>query len=245
MKHLRPFRLMSALALGAACVVPAQAALLHFDGGLDTSLVPFAPLLTHGSEMQQDGFWIAMFSTKAGAAATDLVGALVDGADVANTCSGLVCPTNNGTQFLAALNDGLPDMGRLDGTGFKLKSFDASFIAAQGDLVLLTSMLLRVQGYNTVGDVIASEDFALPGPVAGGFSFATYTLGAAFAGTMVNEVAFWGYACTTATLCTRTLDKAQFALDNISTVPEPSSYALVGLALAGMGLARRRTQAAA
>lgn len=245
MKHLRPSRLLSALALGAACALPVQAAVINFDGGLDTNLAPFVPLLNHGSEMVQDGFWIDMFSTKAGANAADLAGALVDGADVANTCAGLVCPTNNGTQFLLAVNDGLPDIGRLDGGSFVLKSFDASFVAAAGDVVPATALVLRVIGYDNVGTAIGSQDFELPGPVSGGYTFSTYTVGAALAATELHEVAFWAYSCNAAGICSRAQDKAQFGLDNITTVPEPSSFALVGLAFAGMGLARRRTQAKA
>jgi hypothetical protein len=243
MKPSQFFRLLSALAVSAACALPAQATVLTFDNGLDTSLAPFAPLLTHESEMTQHGYWIDMFSTKAGRTNADLVGALVDGTDVNNTCAGLVCPNNNSTRFLAALNDGLPDIGKLDGTAFYLKSFDASFIAAQGDLILPTSLALVVVGYDAVGDVVAQEDFFLPGPVAGAFRFGTYTAGTALANARIFELAFWGYACTTATTCTRTLDKAQFALDNITVVPEPSSVALVGLALAGLFVARRQSQA--
>lgn len=237
---------LTQLAVAAAALVSvgvAQAVVLDFDHAIDTSFAPFAPLLNHTSEMQTQGYWVDMFSTKSGATAGDLVGALIDGADLSSYCVGLVCPTNNSTHFLAALNDGLPDIGRLDGATFKVTKFDASFIAASGDVVLPTALLLRVEGYGPTS-LLVSEDIYLPGPVAGAYSFATYTLGAAFANTAINEIAFRGYACTTPTTCTRSLDKAQFGIDNITAVPEPSAWLMLGVGLIGVGAMVRRRSAA-
>jgi hypothetical protein len=232
-------RLLAALALTVAAAVPAHAGpVVDFDAGLDTSFAPFAPLLSHTDAIVQGEYSILMISTKAGAAFGDLVGALVDGADSAGACVGLICPAN-GTQFLAALNDGVPDIGRLDGGYFRMQTFDASFIAASGNAIPATSLLLRVLGFD--GNAVAfQQDFFLPGPVNNGYSFSKYALSSLNATTDVTEIAFLGLACNAAGNCSRSLDQGQFALDNIAFVPEPGSLALFGLALAGLAAVRRR-----
>lgn len=234
---------VSGAALAAA--VPAQATVVTFDQGLDTSGVFFSPLLGHGDLMTQEGFAVGMYSTKAGAQAGDFVGALVDGNDVANTCFGVVCPTNNPTQFLAALDDGLPEFSRLDGGAFRLKQFDASFIAVLGATVPPVSLYMRLAGYDAAGDLLLLEDFLMPGPVAGAYSFSTYQLSAAFSSTDLHYLDFIAYACDASGNCNRGSNRAQFGLDNVTFIPEPSSLALAGLAFAGLMTLRRRQNAAA
>jgi len=234
------------LAVAAAALLSmgaAQAVVIDFDQAINSSFAPFAPLLGHGDEIQTQGFFVDVYSTKAGAAAGDLVGALVDGTDLANMCQGLVCPSNNATRFLAVLNDGVPVIGRLDNTAFKITQLDASFIAASGDVVLPTSLLLRLIGYSG-NTQMYSQDFFLPGPAAGAYSFATYSLSAANAAIGITELDIYGFACTTPTTCTRSLDKGQFALDNINAVPEPSEWLLMGLGLFAVGAVVRRRNAA-
>lgn len=235
---------LAAVALSAVAAIPAHAGpVINFDAGLDTSFALFPPLMTHGDAVVQGDYFVATASTKVGAqAGLDLVGTLVDGNDVASTCITVICPTNNSTQFLAMLNDGLPYIGRLDGAGFQIQSFDASFIAASGVVVPSTALLLRVYGFTADGGVFF-EDALLPGPVNGAYGFSTYALSDTFSGRSYIEVDFYGYSCDALGNCSRSRDTAQFALDNITFVPEPSSLALFGLAVAGLAVARRRRNA--
>ena len=220
----------------------AGASVITFEPGvLSTVNAPYAPLLTHFDEIDEGAYAMVPYSSKAGAQnGVDLVGALVDGSDVANTCAGLVCPTNNLSSFFVALNDGVLALLRGDGQpGVLVQKFDASFVAVPGDKVGATSLILRVDGYGASG-LLARNDFYLPGPAAdGSYSFATYTLDQSFANASIGEVDFYGYFCSGAS-CVRNLDKAQFALDNI-VVPEPAGLWLVMVAgLAAVGAKRRR-----
>ena len=240
------------LALSSCLIaVSAQAAMVDFDTDLDTSMAFLPPLMTHGDMLVQggaNGHWIQTLSLKDTAGFGDLVGAVVDGSDVANTCVEVVCPTNNSSNFLAMLNDAIPVIGKMDGGLMNLRSFDAGFIAFEGTPVAGISMLMRVVGF--VGaDVAFFQDFLLPGLQGGSLGFNTFDLDAANSQIGVNEVAFFGYACNAQGSCSRTNNSAQFGLDNVnfadgfSEVPEPASMALVMAGLMGLGALRRRNQA--
>ena len=237
------FRLALSTALSGA--LGAHAAVITFDGLEDSPLAPFMSmgLLGHNEEFYQAGMWIDPWSTKSLRQDHDLVGALVNGSDLTNTCSGVICPSNNATTFYAALNDSQLYLGNVDGSTFGMSSFDASFVAASGDVVPLTALILRVDGF-TDGVLTVSQDFSLPGPNAGAYSFSTYDFSTAFKAAQIDQVVFYGYNCDAAGLCGRASDKAQFALDNIdisvNAVPEPSQWLLVGVALVALGASTRR-----
>ena len=220
----------------------AQAAIVTFEDPIVPDAdAPFAPLYANGSAFLQGGFAFFTFSTKAGAGPADFVGSMINGADLANTCATVVCPTNNNTSFLGILNDGYLEMYQEEGRLFKASKFDASFIAPVGEVVGTTSLLLRAVGY--VGSTqVYSQDIYLPGPTNGAYSFASYSLSAANANKYVTELDLFGFYCSGAT-CSRSLDKAQFALDNIDVtpIPEPSTWMLMlGGLVAAAAVARRR-----
>ena len=224
----------------------AHATVVNFDGlAANQPFAPSLPFLTHGDGISQNGYAIDTYSTKAGAAlGVDLVGVLVDGNDVANTCFSVGCPTNNKTNFLGMLNDGLPEIYRVDGGNFKLMKFDASFMSADGLAIPGAAALLRFIGFSNNVQV-AVQDFVLPGPTNGVFSFSTYTLSSLFSTLDIDTIDIYGYACNAAGSCNRSSDTAQFALDNLTfadpvTVPEPGTWMLMGVALAGLAVSRRR-----
>jgi len=235
----KSLRLLAAITSAMLCTGAALAGpVITFENpGLTGA--PFAPLLSHGDYLIEGDFVMAMDAGKAGSSGNDLVGSLINGADP-SVCAILICPRNNATQYLAALNDGIPYLFKLDGSTFGLDGFSASFIANGITAPPAIAMLLRVQGFLGNG-LVAQQDFLLPGLVNGGLDFASYAFNSTFRG--LTEVDFIGYACNAAGSCNRTSDLGQFALDDISVIsaiPEPSTVALVGLALVGVGATRRR-----
>jgi len=238
---MRKFLRLVAVTSAVLCsATSALADLITFENP-DLTFAPSAPLLGHGDGIVEGDFVVGMDAGKAGASGNDLVGSLVSGADP-SMCLILVCPGNNPTQYLAALNDGIPYLLRLDGGRFGVSGFDASFIANGVTPPPSTAMLLRVQGF--VGNsLVAQQDFLLPGLSGGGLDFKSFSFNSTFGS--LTEVDFIGYACNGAGSCNRSNDLGQFALDNIAVIPEPSTWALVVLALGGVGAARRRRPAQA
>jgi len=235
------------LAVAAAALLSmgaAQSAVITFDGLSPSPLATNMPLLGDGDEFYQSGYFFAPFSNQPGALAGDLVGAIVDGADVANTCFSVACPTNNSTHFYTALNDGVLYMGSNSGAPFMLQGLSASFVGAAGDVFPSTTLILRAQG-SKVGGGSLTASINLPGPVGGAFSFANYSFNPTFANTPMTAIFFFGLACNSGGSCSAfSSDKGQFALDNISVVPEPSEWLMLGLGLLAVGAVVRRRNAA-
>jgi len=233
-------------ALALVSLGAAHSAVITFDGVADS---PFAPYLTggtgllgHGDEFYQSGFWIDPFSNAAVAQPGDLVGAIVDGTDVAATCFSVACPNNNSTNFFAGLDDGVLAIGAVNGNSFKVKGFDASFLGAAGDTFPATAGFLRLQGV-TAGNVAITQTYALPGPGSSAFNFNSYNTFGTFAATDFALVYVYTFACNNVGTCSAfSTDKGQFALDNFRTtdIPEPQTWLLMGVALAGAAVARRR-----
>jgi hypothetical protein len=243
MKKLFP-RLLAAAA-ATACLGVSHATVLTFDGLAESPFAPNMPFVGDGDEFYESGHYLYAFSNDAGSQPGDLVGAIIDGTEAGDTCLGLVCPTDNSTSFYALLNDGVLVVGRNDGNPLKMLGLSASFIAASGDVVPTTAGALRAQGITPGGASLTSTVF-LPGPVGGQYSFSDYSFSDAFTSTEFAYVYLFGFACDATGNCSAfTTNKAQFAIDNISVVPEPAQWLLMGLGLAALGAVVRRRQPAA
>lgn len=225
-------KIFGAAAVAAAlCAAPAaQAEVLDFEVELDS------PFMFSGDQVVMGDFWVESYG---GTQEGDFVGAVVNN----DSCFAIACPVNNASNYYTGLNDGYFYFGRSNNATFKLKSFQASFIGVGQASFPAVSGLLILQGYNANGSLAApSQQFALGGPTGGSFNFANYDAGA-FGNTTYSFVRVLGYACDASGGCNRNSNLANFAIDNITLVPEPMSWALMGLGLFGVAAFSRRRSA--
>lgn len=235
----------------------AQAAIIDFEN-TDSSGAPFAPLLTDGDYVTQDGYYFQVLDphNQGGAPDMSLVGSLTNGVDP-GTCLDGVCPRGNATNYIAALNDGIVAFGLLSGGTSTLSRFDAAFLAPGGSAATALPAYLAIEGDRDDGSY-AVGIFAL-GAVAsdGTTAFQTFQTsnaqiisgtGTLISGNVTNWFAY-AYYCGTGGSCTAfNSNKGQFALDNLALdgggsiggVPEAATWAMMILGLGGIGATLRR-----
>jgi hypothetical protein len=244
-------RVLCTVGLVVGIPYTAQATTIDFEAPIDPTFAPFAPLFTDGDEFYQSGFRLDSLSNASDAQPGDLVGALVDGTDVANTCFSVLCPTNNPSKFYTGLNDGILVLGSLDDSLFTVNSFDASFVGAGGDPLPSIAGALRLTGFRADNSSI-SQTYFLTGPNANGeLGFHSFLTSGAFSTTPFQYLYVFAFACNASGSCTAfSSDRGQFALDNLDLsvasvaalvpVPEPASVALIAVGLAALAGVRRR-----
>ncbi len=236
------------------CRYLAAAAALVLSAGLAQADVitfeePAPQLLGHQDEFYQGAFFLGTYSNADDTKPGDLVGALISGADL-STCFSVACPTNNPSTFFTSLNDGFLFLSRMDGKTFSVNSFQASFLGGAdiGSLPAVSG-LLGLQGETADGTSL-SQSYQLAGPSGGELSFAQYTTAGEFATTQFKFLYAYGFACDASGSCSAfSTNRAQFALDNIelntvTAVPEPETWAVMLMGLAGVGALSRRQRAA-
>lgn len=211
-----------AMAFASACT-SAWAGVVTFE--------TFAPGIYTNGEVLTDG---ARTITVRGQGGFD--GAIINGSDPFS-CDIAVCPSGNSSMYYAGLNDGAVSFG-FSGDTFNLTSVDFGFILPV-DLQLSFSVGRLIATGNDGSTV--SQEFSLQNPITGEFGFMHWNFGGAFAQSRFTEVTFSACLYTDSGACVNPADnQAQFAIDDITFVPEPGSLPLVALSLAGMLAACRR-----
>lgn len=235
--NLNKFLSGAIIGLAALGSVSAQAANIGFEG--------VAPdLFSGGASFSENGYTMTVLDGAGNIGG--LSGASINGSD-SFACSIIACPTGNGSTYFAGLNDGGLNFTRADAIGFKVSSLDFSFVAPTAGLIDFSVGKLVLTGKDMNGAVVeTSMDFS--SQVNGQFNFASWNINSAFANTTLKELSVNACLFTNSGSCVSSaMNQAQFALDNvaIAAVPEPSTYMMMGLGLAGLAAfaRRRRTQA--
>ena len=210
-------RLLGAAAvLGVLAALPASATVITFDSAPATLLFP-------GDSVSESGYRMT-------------AGFDFGNVDTALAFDPAVRPTGNSTQFFFNSNDGEMILENENGNLFNLNSFDAAFVPLNPPSAQTTVMV-----------AFATDAIGGQFGVAWLFSsaFATYNNPADFASfNNLRRVEFFTCSLVGGQVCTAaTRNNGQFAIDNIdvTTIPEPTSVALVLAALLAAGFSARRS----
>lgn len=227
-------KLALAAALGTCSI--AQADIINFE---DAPAFPFA--------FSEETYTLGNFQmvTLDDARQGDTVGMFINGADQADICQNLQCPTNNQTNYYASLNDSYFALFASNGGNFKINSMRGSFMGAGSSTFQAAFGILGLQGFGQNGERVGGlHQVFVPGKNAlGGYEFSNLDLGL-FSNNLYAAVQVLTFACDAGGNCFRNQGLANIAFDDIdATIPEPSTWALLGLGLLGMGAFSRKRAA--
>jgi hypothetical protein len=187
------------------------------------------------------GYHFAVIDTPvAGPTGTGFAGAIGNGNDP-YLCAIAACPSGNSSMFYMGVNDGSVNISRGDNKAFKLGSIDYAFVAPVDNLPGYSYGALTVTGTTASGGTI-SYSFDFPELAGGNSPFLSASLAAKFGNTAFSNVTISSCIFTDSGCVNPFDNKAQFAIDNLTLapVPEPQTYAMLGLGLAMISLVSRR-----
>jgi hypothetical protein len=229
----------AALIAAAAAAVPAHAdAIIGFEGPVD-----YNGQTAGGDVYSEAGYSTYFFANVPGGGIGTATGQFFNNNYGTCDTASMACPVGHAGTYYGALNDSYIDLVNDEGLGFHVRSFDAAFIGGSPTLSSYPAIpaLLRLQGITAAGTSL-TQDFQLGGATAAGFTFGHFNTTGTFASTQFVELLAFGLVCnSTGSSCTAfNSNRAQFGIDNINVVPEPGTFAMVGLGLMGLAGALRR-----
>ncbi|WP_348694762.1 NF038120 family PEP-CTERM protein [Duganella fentianensis] len=240
---VRGLKKISAAALGALALMsaaPAMADVIDFESQLPD-------IFLGGMTFEERGFTLLVQDTLAAGGGSGFAGALVNGLDP-YSCGVAVCPSGNSSIYFMSVNDGSVQMSlsMANGQGFRLSALDYGFMVPVGGLPAgILPGKLTILGEKVGGGTVSTEvEFAaLNG--SGSSPFLHATLASQFAANTFSSVQFSSCLYDGLGGCSAYGNQSQFAIDNIevAAVPEPQTYAMMGLGLAAIGLLSRRRRA--
>lgn len=176
----------------------------------------------------------------AGPTGTGFAGAIGNGNDP-YLCAIAACPSGNSSMYYLGVNDGSVNISRGDSKAFSLGSIDYAFLAPVDNLPGYSYGALTVTGV-TAGGGTVSYAFDFPALAGGNSPFLSANLAAKFGSTAFSSVTISSCIFDGAGCVNPADNQAQFAFDNLTLapVPEPHSYAMLGLGLAAISLVVRR-----
>lgn len=220
----RPVWAAAALAAACACA-PAQAA----TATMDFEAVDFGPY-NAGDSLLDAGFRLTMQQDFA----------IVEG----TAGCWVTCPTGNDTRFFQGFNDSHVTLAEASGKAFRLLGFDAGFILPV-PVPNTDAGFLQLRATTLDGTIVSKSYTFGVSDDAGSFAFRTMGSAAQPLSGLgwLRSVEF--FACTwdaDGGCANPNENLGQFALDNIrvNAVPEPGTYGLMALGLAGLAALRRR-----
>ncbi|MYM21073.1 PEP-CTERM sorting domain-containing protein [Duganella sp. FT135W] len=144
--------------------------------------------------------------------------------------------------YYLGVNDGSVNISRGDSKAFTLGAIDYAFLAPVGSLPGYSYGQLTVTGITSGGGKV-TYSFDFPALVGGNSPFLTASLASKFGGTAFSSVTISSCVFDGSGCINPADNQAQFAIDNLTLlapVPEPETYAMLGLGLAAISLVSRR-----
>lgn len=228
---------MAAAAIGALALMgaaPAMADTIDFDD-LESNI--YSGLDTFSSGDYQ---FLVIDTPAAGPDGTGFAGAIGYGGDPF-LCTITGCPTGNSTNYYLGVNDGSLKISRDDNKAFRLGSLDYAFVAPVDNLGDYSYGQLTVTGTISGGGTVTYA-FDFPELIGGHSPFITASLSSKFGNTLFSSVTISSCVFDGNDCLHPYGNQAQFAFDNLTLapVPEPTTYAMMGMGLAVMSLVARR-----